>query len=109
MKFARLSKKAQRDLELIREYISRDNPEAAEGVRLALLATADLLAQNVEAGTLVRNAPARHADVRWFVAPQFRNYLIFYRPSRDSILVVRILQARQYWTRFFGSSGETGQ
>jgi hypothetical protein len=33
-------------LELIREYISRDNPEAAEGVRLALLATTDLLAQN---------------------------------------------------------------
>ncbi|MGH7971503.1 MAG: type II toxin-antitoxin system RelE/ParE family toxin, partial [Limisphaerales bacterium] len=99
-----LSKKAQHDLELIRDYISRDDPAAAQDVRLALLATADLLAQNVEAGTLVRNAPPRHADVRWFVAPQFRNYLIFYRPFRDSILVVRILHAKQDWTRFFGGS-----
>lgn len=71
MKFARLSKRAQRDLDLIHEYVSRDNPEAAEEVRLALLATADLLAQNVKAGTLIRNAPARHADVRWLVAPMF--------------------------------------
>jgi plasmid stabilization system protein ParE len=104
VKFARLSKRAQQDLELIREYISRENPQAAEAVRFVLLATADLLAQNVEAGTLVRNAPPRHADVRWLVAPRFRNYLIFYRPSGDTILVLRILHAKQDWTRFFGGS-----
>ena len=103
MKPARVSKRARQDLEAIRDYIAGDNPEAAEQVWGALLDTADLLADNVEAGTKIINAPQRHADVRWFVIPRFRNYLIFYRPYEDTILVLRILHAARDWTRFFRS------
>ena len=99
---ARISRRAERDLEQIRDYIATDDPEAAERVRQAFLDTADLLAQNVEIGRPIREASPRHADIRWFVVPRFRNYLIFYRPFRDTILVVRVLHATQDWTRFFG-------
>jgi len=74
---ARISKRAQQDLRQIREYIALDDPEAAERVEKALLDTADLLAQNIEIGRRIPNAAPRHTDVRWFVVPRFRNYLIF--------------------------------
>jgi plasmid stabilization system protein ParE len=80
MSSALVSKRAQRDLERIKEYIAKADPEAAETVRSAILDIADLLAQTVEAGSPIINAPERFKDVRWFVVPRFRNYLIFYRP-----------------------------
>ena len=101
MSSARVSKRAEKDLERIRGYIAADNPEAAERVWHALLDTADLLAQNAQIGRPILNASPRHAEVRWFVVPQFRNYLIFYRPFQEAIIVVRILHASQDWTRFF--------
>jgi plasmid stabilization system protein ParE len=33
--------------------------------------------------------------------PKFRNYLIFYQPFEETIVVVRVLHAAQDWTRFF--------
>jgi plasmid stabilization system protein ParE len=98
---ARFSKPAQEDLEKIQDRIAIDNPEAAKQVRQALLDIADLLGQNIEAGNRVLHGSPRHTDVRWFVVPRFRNYLLFYRPYQDSILVLRILHAKQDWTRFF--------
>ena len=101
MSLARISKRAQRDLEDIRDFIATGNPEAADRVWHALLDTADLLARNPELGRLIVNASPRHADVRWFVMPRFRNYLLFYRPVQDTILVLRVLHASRDWTRFF--------
>ena len=98
---ARLSPRAERDLEEIREHIAADNLDAAERVRLTILDTADLLAANPAIGRCIRHATVRHADIRWLVVPKFRNYLIFYRPFQDTIMVVRILHAAQDWTRFF--------
>ena len=99
---AKISRRAERDLEGIRDYIATENPEAAERVWQAFLDTADLLARNAEIGRHILNASPRHADVRWFVVPRFRNYLLFYRPFQDTILVLRVLHASQDWTRFFG-------
>lgn len=102
MSSAKISRRAQRDLEEIREYIATENPEAAEHVWQAFLDTADLLARNVGIGRHILDASPRHADVRWFIVPRFRNYLVFYRPFQDTILVLRVLHASQDWTRFFG-------
>ena len=103
MKPARISKWAQRDLEKIRDYIARDDPDAARRVWNACLDVADLLAENAEAGTKILNASHRHANVRWFVVPRFPNYLIFYEPFENTIRVLRVLHAARDWTRFFGS------
>jgi toxin ParE1/3/4 len=101
---ARLSPKAVRDLDDHCGYIAGDNPEAAERVRRIILSTADLLAQHRELGRRIRKAAPRHAQIRWFVVPKFRNYLIFYQPYQETIMVVRVLHAAQDWTRYFPAS-----
>jgi len=52
-------------------------------------------------GRHIRQAAPRHWQIRWFVVPKFRNYLIFYQPFHDTIMVVRVPHAAQDWTRFF--------
>jgi len=101
---AKFSPRAQQDLDGIRDFMAADSPDAAARVCLTILDTADLLAANAKIGRRIRNASARHADIHWLVVPKFRNYLIFYRPFQDSIMVVRILHAAQDWTRFFAPS-----
>lgn len=101
---ARLSPRAEQDLEGIRNFIAADNPDAAEQVRLTILNTADLLAGNPGIGRRILRASARHSEIRWRVVPKYRNYLIFYRPFQDTIMVVRILHAAQDWTRYFPAS-----
>ena len=101
---ARFSPKAARDLDEHCGYIAGDNPEAAERVRLIIFNTSDFLAQHRELGRHIRKAAPRHAQIRWFVVPKYRNYLIFYQPFRKTIMVVRVLHAAQDWTRFFPAS-----
>ena len=98
---ARFSPKAERDLDDIVRFISADNPDTAQRVRATILDVADLLAQNPELGRTIRNTAPRHAQIRWFVVPKFRNYLIFYQPFQETVMVVRVLHAAQDWTRFF--------
>ena len=100
---ARLSPKAEADLEALFDHIATEDPQAALRVRNTILDTADLLAQHPGLGRRIRHASARHAQIRWFVVPRFRNYLMFYQPSESSVLVVRILHAAQDWTRSFPS------
>jgi len=98
---ARFSPKAERDLDNIVRFISSDNPDAARRVRETILDAADFLALNPELGRRIRNASLRYEQIRWFVVPKFRNYLIFYQPFQKTIMVVRVLGAAQDWTRFF--------
>jgi len=98
---ARFSPKAARDLDDISNYIAADNLEASERVHRTILNTADFLAQHPEIGRRIRKAAARHLQIRWFVVPKFRNYLIFYQPFQETIMVVRVLHAAQDWTRFY--------
>jgi plasmid stabilization system protein ParE len=101
MRQARLSPRAESDLDSIHDFIAGDNLDAAARVRATILNTADFLARNPELGRLIRDASPRHAQIRWSVVPRFRNYLIFYQPFGGSIMVIRILHAAQDWTRFF--------
>jgi toxin ParE1/3/4 len=104
MNCARFSPKAEQDLGAIFNFIAADNSEAAERVRRNILNTADLLAQYPELGRRIHNAAPRHAHIRWFVVPKFHNYLIFYQPFQNTVMVVRVLHAAQDWTRFFPTS-----
>ena len=101
---ARLGPRAGQDLEGIFNFIADDNSDAAELVRLTILNTADLLAGNPGIGRRIFGASARHSEIRRLVVPKHRNYLIFYRPFHDTIMVVRILNAAQDWRRFFPAS-----
>jgi plasmid stabilization system protein ParE len=101
MNRARFSPRAERDLEDIHNFIAADNADAAEHVRRNILNTADFLAHYPELGRRIRNASSRHAQIRWFVVPKFHNYLIFYQPFQETVMVVRVLHAARNWTRFF--------
>ncbi|MEI6075714.1 MAG: type II toxin-antitoxin system RelE/ParE family toxin [Verrucomicrobiota bacterium] len=98
---AKFSPKATRDLDVIFDHICADHPDAAGRVRRTILNTADFLAQHPEIGWRIRKAGARHLQIRWFVVPKFRNYLVFYQPFQETIMVVRVLHAAQDWMRFF--------
>ena len=100
---ARFSPRAARDLDEISGSIAADNPEAAARVCRIILNTADFLAQHPELGRRIRKAPTRHLQIRWFVVPKFRNYLVFHQPLQAAIVVVRVLHAAQDWTRFFSA------
>jgi len=101
MSRARFSPRAARDLDEISGHIAADNPEAAERIHRIILNTADFLAQHPELGRRIRKAAARHLQVRWFSVPKFRNYLVFYQPFQETIVVIRVLHAAQDWMRFF--------
>ncbi|HEY5040780.1 MAG TPA: type II toxin-antitoxin system RelE/ParE family toxin [Verrucomicrobiae bacterium] len=98
---AKFSPKATHDLDEISNHIAADNPDAAERVRQTILNTADFLAQHPEIGRRIRKAAARHLQIRWFIVPKFLNYLIFYQPFQETVMVVRVLHTAQDWTRFF--------
>ena len=101
MTAARFSPRAEQDLNEIGSFIAKDNPDAAVRVRETILAVADFLARHPEAGRRILKASARHAQIRWLVVPRYRNYLIFYQPYADTIVVIRVLHAAQDWTKYF--------
>jgi plasmid stabilization system protein ParE len=83
--------------------IAKDNPEASAQVRRMILNTADFLAQHQELGRRIRNASVRHNDIRWFVVPKFRNYLIFYRPFREQFWSFACCTPRKIGRAFLAS------
>jgi len=98
---ARFSPRAARDLDDHCARISADNPVAADRVHTAILDFADLIARHPEIGRRIRGAGSRQSEIRWLVVPRYRNYLLFFQPDADSIMVVRVLHAAQDWTRFY--------
>jgi len=88
------------DLEQIRSCIGMDAPDAVDRFWQPLLEMADLLAEDASLGNKTINAGQKHADIRWITVPRFLNYLIFYRPYLDSVLIVRIHHAAQDSTAF---------
>ena len=105
MSLARFSPQAARDLDEICLYIAADNPAAAGQVRSAILDFADLIARYPALGRRIRGAGARHTQICWVVVPPYPNYLVFFQPHADSIMVVRLLHAAQDWMRFFPRNG----
>jgi toxin ParE1/3/4 len=105
---ARFSPRAMRDLDEVFNYIAANNPEVAERVRRVILNTADFLAQHHELGRRIRQATARHRQIRWIVVPKFRNYMIFYQPFGETVIVVLLLHVAQDWTRFFPAKNAKG-
>jgi toxin ParE1/3/4 len=76
---------AEEDLLDIWAHIAEDNPDAADRLLDQLALTAETLAENPRAGRL-----------RDELAPALRslpvgNYVIFYEPIKDGIVIVRVL------------------
>jgi toxin ParE1/3/4 len=77
----------------LREYIARDNPNAAKRIASALLETVERLAQLPNLGR-----PGRVAGTRELVVPG-TPYIIPYRLRGDRLEVVAVFHARQKWPK----------
>ena len=81
----RFSLQAHQDMDEIVEYISRDNPDAADQWLSLVHEKCSLLSKHPRIG---RNRSDLRNGLRSFA---IGNYVIFYTPARRSIEVVRVL------------------
>jgi toxin ParE1/3/4 len=87
---------AELDLGDIFAYIAGNNVHAAKGVLRSIDQKCDLLAVNPNLG---RERSDLLENIRSF---PYGNYIIFYRPTSDGILIVRVLHsARDVSDRMF--------
>jgi toxin ParE1/3/4 len=92
-----LSRLADKDVGDIWLYIAADNPTAADRMIDRFTRAFDLLADNPEMGEAQEHL---RPGLRRFV---IGNYLIFYQPAAEGILIVRVLHgARRYESEFLG-------
>ena len=77
--------KAEEDLLEIWSYIADDNPDAADKLLDDIDAACGTLAENPVSG---RAREELATNLRSFAVG---NYLIFYRPNEDGIVVIRVL------------------
>ena len=87
------SPRAIEHLAHLREYIARDNPNAAKRIASALLEAIERLAQLPNLGR-----PGRVAGARELVVPG-TPYIIPYRLRGDRLEVVAVFHARQKWPK----------
>ena len=85
------SPRAIQHLAALRAYIARDNPDAAAGVALTLLAAVERLAELPNLGR-----PGRLAGTRELVVSG-TPYVIPYRVRSDRLEILAVFHGRQQW------------
>ena len=85
------SPRAIQHLAALRAYIARDNPDAAAGVALTLLAAVERLAELPNLGR-----PGRLAGTRELVVPG-TPFVIPYRVRSDRLEILAVFHGRQQW------------
>jgi toxin ParE1/3/4 len=88
-----VSPEARADLDQIHAYIFEANPEEADRVLEAALATFVTLAMTPGMGRPRTFTNSALIGLRSFRVHGFRNYLIFYRSGRGGVEIVRVLHA----------------
>lgn len=89
---------ARLDLIEIWNYISEDNPDAADRVLNGIQEALNRLAEYPELG---RARPELRKNLRSFVSG---NYVLFYTPKRGVIEVVRVIRAERDIDAVFGDT-----
>lgn len=87
---------ALRDLDEIWDYIARDNPDAASQLIDRVAERCCLYAEQPLLGAA---CPQLATDLRQFPVG---NYVVFYRPLEDGMLVVRVLHGARDIPNVFG-------
>ena len=96
---------AEEDLDQIEDYIAAHDAAAAARVRRAIVQQSVQLGKTPEKGIALKAPRGRQEiGVRLWPVSQYRNYLVLYRIEPELIRVLRILNAAQDWTRFFGDA-----
>jgi len=88
----RILRRAQTDLQEIRDYVQRDRPRAAERLINKLLDRIDGLAKWPERGVVPKDEYLRARGFRVLIEGE---YLIFYKVLQRQVRVYRILHGRR--------------
>jgi plasmid stabilization system protein ParE len=83
----RFARAAERDLEEIGDWISRDDPRAAARFVTQLVAIAQQIATMTNAFASATNDPGGQLRKQ-----SFRRYMIFYRVGRTTVTIIRVLR-----------------
>jgi plasmid stabilization system protein ParE len=95
---------AEEDLDQIEDHIAAHDPAAASRVRVAIVQQSIQLGKMPQKGMPLKDpASKQEIGIRLWPVSRYRNYLILYRIEPELLRVLRILQAAQDWTRFFGA------
>jgi len=84
---------AIRDLSNIREYIARDDPDAARDMALNIVDATERIIQFPEIGRIGRAQGTRELVVSG------TPYLIVYRIKKNAVHFVRVLHGHQKWPK----------
>jgi toxin ParE1/3/4 len=76
--------------------------ETAERFLRRVEESLQMLARHPEIGVALSLRPQQLAGLRKWQVQDFPSFLIFYRPRRDGISVVRVLHAAQDWWGLLG-------
>lgn len=88
------NRKAVKDLNEIWDYIARDNPAMADRVIDKIAAKCEMLARQPLIGEARPDLATNLREV------PVGNYVLFYRPLSDEIVVVRVLHAARNVSEF---------
>jgi toxin ParE1/3/4 len=84
---------ARRDMvDIVYHYINAGSLDSGRRFRVQAEATLRRLARMPGIGTHYDQEDTRLAGLRFFPISRFKNYLVFYRPTKNGIEVLRVLQ-----------------
>lgn len=87
--------KAKQDLLEHVLYLAQDNPEVAERFIEATELAFEKLAQTPRMGAVQEFRSPKLNGIRRWAVPGFRNHLIFYRPTKTGVEIVRVIHGAQ--------------
>ena len=85
--------RAEEDLIEIWVYLAEDNIVAADRVYNAIEETLRILVSSARMGTMYVSENPQLSGIRIFPVNHYQKYLIFYRPIRNGIEVIRVLHS----------------
>ena len=103
------SPRALTDLLEIHDYIDDDNPKAADRFLDAAEECFKLITRMPGIGRRwlpIRPALAHVTDIRVYPIPRFRKYQVFYRPTGEGVLVIRVLHGARDLERLMGDEAD---
>ena len=89
------SRRAVKHLTAVRDYIAKENPEAARQIAARILEDVERLVQHPYLGR-----PGRIAGTRELVIPS-TNFIIPYRIKGERLELIAVFRGRQKWPKRF--------
>jgi toxin ParE1/3/4 len=99
---AKRTPQARRDVMGIADYIAENNLDAALRFLDAIDHTFRFLAANPQSGEPCQFRASHMHGVRVWPVQEFRNYLVFFRPTEDGVEIERVLHGACNIESIFG-------